>query len=208
MTADLYDELGVTGDATADDIKAAYRAQAKKLHPDAGGDSEKFGALQKAYDVLSDPERRQRYDETGATETSDPEYRVDAQARQLFADMLVQIIDLEAVSFDPLQELRVKARQAIAIAKAEIANIKSKKKRTERLAKKFKAKGKRDLPGDILKHMAGRFDQAMNAQNERIDVMNKLLAIVDEYEFTPDPKPPADPYAVYGRSMFSGTAGI
>ena len=63
--ADHYDVLGVSRDASADEIKKAYRKLARELHPDVnpGADaSEKFKAVTHAYDVLSDPEQRQRYD--------------------------------------------------------------------------------------------------------------------------------------------------
>lgn len=62
---DLYDLLGVPQDASPDDIKKAYRRRARELHPDAGGDEERFKAVQAAYQVLSDPERRSRYDRFG-----------------------------------------------------------------------------------------------------------------------------------------------
>jgi molecular chaperone DnaJ len=63
--ADLYDLLGVTNDASADDIKKAYRRKAREHHPDAGGDEELFKAVGHAHEVLSDPQRRARYDRFG-----------------------------------------------------------------------------------------------------------------------------------------------
>lgn len=63
--ADLYDLLEVPRDASQDDIKKAYRRRARELHPDAGGDAERFKAVQAAYQVLGDPEKRSRYDRFG-----------------------------------------------------------------------------------------------------------------------------------------------
>ena len=65
----LYDELGVDRSADTATIKRAYRKKAIKAHPDAGGDPAQFQALALAYEVLSDEEKRARYDETGATGT-------------------------------------------------------------------------------------------------------------------------------------------
>ena len=63
--ADHYDVLGVTRDASADDIKKAYRRLARELHPDVNPDpsaEEQFKLVTHAYEVLSDPVQRQQYD--------------------------------------------------------------------------------------------------------------------------------------------------
>lgn len=66
--ADHYAALGVDRDATQDEIKRAYRSLARELHPDTNPDptaSERFKAVTHAYEVLSDPQKRQRYDTFG-----------------------------------------------------------------------------------------------------------------------------------------------
>lgn len=67
--ADHYETLGVSRDATADEIKKAYRRLARELHPDVNPSeeaSERFKLVTHAYDVLSDPNERQRYDLGGS----------------------------------------------------------------------------------------------------------------------------------------------
>ena len=67
---DYYEVLGLNKNASASDIKSAFRKQARKYHPDVNpGDKsaeEKFKELNEAYTVLSDREKRQRYDHLGA----------------------------------------------------------------------------------------------------------------------------------------------
>ena len=62
---DLYEILGVSRDASDDDIKRAYRRRARELHPDAGGDEEHFKELTTAYEVLKNPAARANYDRYG-----------------------------------------------------------------------------------------------------------------------------------------------
>ena len=59
---DYYTILGVNKTATADDIKRSYRKLASQHHPDKGGDTARFQEIQAAYAVLSDPKKRQEYD--------------------------------------------------------------------------------------------------------------------------------------------------
>lgn len=66
---DYYKILGVSKDIPQDEVRAAYRKRAKQFHPDLHPDDPKakakFQALSEAYDVISDPEKRRKYDQYG-----------------------------------------------------------------------------------------------------------------------------------------------
>lgn len=59
---DYYKTLGVSKNASSDDIKKAYKKLAMKHHPDKGGDSETFARINEAYETLKDPQKRSVYD--------------------------------------------------------------------------------------------------------------------------------------------------
>ena len=62
---DYYEVLGVGKDASPDEIKKAFRKKAIEYHPDRGGDEAKFKEANEAYEVLSNAEKRKRYDQFG-----------------------------------------------------------------------------------------------------------------------------------------------
>lgn len=70
MPDDFYDLLGIDEDATIDEVHAAYREKARQHHPDVNEDdraTRQFQVLKKAYEVLSSPAERERYDQLGHT---------------------------------------------------------------------------------------------------------------------------------------------
>lgn len=177
MSDDHYSALGVGRDATPEEIKAAYRKGAKRAHPDKGGTPEKFYPIQRAYEVLSDPARRERYDKDGTDDQPD----ILGKARAELAGLLLAIIDDEKVALEQ-ENILVRAVNAI---EASNANIRSSMRKVERIIarrekalKRLKRKGKsKDIVAQMIQHdMREKQSIITNCKNhlERNATMKKV----------------------------------
>ena len=85
---DYYEVLGVPRDADQDAIRRAYRKLARQYHPDVNSDSEaenRFKELGEAYEVLSDPDKREQYDRLDANWREQEQQAPDANFEEFFA---------------------------------------------------------------------------------------------------------------------------
>src|SRR5271163_3440093 len=86
---DYYEVLGVSHDADQDAVRRAYRKLARKYHPDLNSDEdaeERFKELGEANEVLSDPEKRERYDRLGANWREVEREAPDESFEEFFTD--------------------------------------------------------------------------------------------------------------------------
>lgn len=134
----LYETLGVPSDASAAEIKKAYKKLAQKLHPDKPtGDAEKFQAIQHAYEILSDADNREHYDRTGSDKGA-PDYHNLATAHMsgLFSeitqgDMKGNLItEAQGIVAEKIAQFRtqeMKHNQNIKKAEKHLNRVKTKK---------------------------------------------------------------------------------
>ena len=104
---DYYEIMGVSRDATQDEIKRSYRKLARKYHPDVSDDAdaeERFKEVGEAYEVLKDPEKRVAYDQLGAQWQSGQDFRPPPDWDQGFEHRSAEHSHAEAEQFSDFFE--------------------------------------------------------------------------------------------------------
>lgn len=194
----LYEILGLQPTATEYDIKAAHRKKVMELHPDRpGGNAEAFHKVQEAFEVLSDPTRRARYDQTG--ETSDPtEQRARAEEAQFMKDIHGVIEQMvHEVDFDPrfdnglervlkgLKNNRIQIEEQKANAQARLRKTKTIIRRIER---KEGTKGE-DFVMSGLRHQQTKIERDLAAFDMVLASSAKIIAYFENYSYMTEDRP-------------------
>jgi curved DNA-binding protein CbpA len=181
----LYDDLGVGSDATFDEIRSAYRKRARACHPDLGGDREEFERIQNAHDVLSDTERRARYDQTGETATN-PDNRlseISAAIVAAFDHVLAQAgakfreHDLIVHTCSVLRSRKRALRKSLANATDETIRL---GEVIERLS--FEGAGP-DILRSTLRQRIVHHESAIRTAEHNLEVIDEAIAYLRSYGF-------------------------
>lgn len=123
-----YELLGISKNASAEEIRFAYRRRAKELHPDSGGSDEQMAELNKAKEVLLDPERRALYDEDG--HVNDEVDVNPVEARNLLYAMFDAIMEDAPEDVNPVKTVREFLRQHV---EAQLSLISEKMRKITRV---------------------------------------------------------------------------
>lgn len=202
----LYETLGIPKDATAADVKAAYRARSKSAHPDAGGTEEAFAALKLAYDILSDPIRRRRYDETGVV----VETGADNQRAEILNYIGQKLVGILTSADDPttvdvvarIKEIIAAEREAI---KKDRGLAEARKKKFEQARARMSAKkGKRDVMGPMIDGQVQAMADHMAKADGALLALDEAERVVGEHKYKADQKPAR---ATQGYGGMFGTVG-
>jgi curved DNA-binding protein CbpA len=115
LVFDPYDVLGLARNAEPGAVKAAYRLKVRTAHPDRGGDPEVFIGIVRAFDVLSDPDARRLYDETGIVDP-DAISRLRNEVAVVLADMFDAAVRTAIDTGLPLDGVDFIAMMSTAVA--------------------------------------------------------------------------------------------
>lgn len=191
---DHYETLGVPRNADAATIKRAYRRRSKEAHPDRpGGDARAMVAVNRAYDTLSDPEKRARYDRHG--EDRPPPPSLEQMARTVIMQVFMQNLD----QVDDYTDLIKIVREQIQNNKREIPGVieqgKQKVLKLKRTRKRLKYRGKDGDHGnfidELLRQQIALLEEQVAKVKERIAVGEKALELLAQFEYEAEQRPMA-----------------
>ena len=177
-----YETLGVNRDATADEIKKAYRRKASKAHSDRGGGSdEQMAKINVAYEVLSDPERRQNYDVSGKDTVDD----LEKAAYDLIVSKAAMFIQNDA---SENQDLIASIRQSFLNDLQMVVGNKTKGirliARLDRTLSNLVYKGDgTDKIGDMIRHQKEHVSRQLLAVENDTAKINLALKLLESYEY-------------------------
>jgi len=184
----LYETLEVNKAADPATIKRAYKKKAKETHPDKGGTAEQFAKVSRAYLVLSDPIRRQKYDATGDIPEQSP---VDAPLN-LLVQFFVTVVQMFANGQGPdpttvnlIDIARKQFRTDILQAENQQVKLRQTIKLWQNVEKRF-TRQKSDKP-DVLKlSLAGQvppLEAQLRLMADQIEMRKDALKLLDGYTF-------------------------
>jgi DnaJ-class molecular chaperone len=215
MVADHYEVLGVERDASPETIKAAYRKLASAYHPDRAepGEAEDRAAMMArinaANDVLSDPARRARYDETGSSREPTP---IELEARANLAELFRAVV-LESDAPDVLGVCHRQLESQRAEFKAVIAQNEAQVRRLKRRRELVRVKdGGHNIVHHLVDEKVKKLEAGTAAAQHALKVLAAIVPLLAEYELAQQPQ--FDQKVTLGSSrrtfdsdLWMGTAG-
>ena len=191
-----YEVLGVQVDATAEDIKNAYREKSKEAHPDTGGSEDEFTRLKKAFDILSDPKKRNLYDKYGVYTL--PE--IEAEAKLVAIQIALQVID----NFPGDEGID---KELVSVFESCLKDLESQEKRAKKakdkllgVLERLHIKPDDDFLSPEIERLIGNYDKMMRQAQLNHAIHSKALTLVKEYRFDIAKIIQAPHRNIYGKS--------
>lgn len=173
-----YETLGVEPSASAADIKAAYRRKSSAAHPDReGGSVEAQQAVNDAYAVLGDPDRRSRYDATGDDKAP---VSIEAKARDALLALFHAVIDGDGDMVHAVHGMLSQHRTQTNTIRHQAVQRRAKLlKRRE----KVKVKSGNNLVHGLIDQAVVQLDVQIATATEGLEINAAALAMLSDYEF-------------------------
>lgn len=179
---ELYTTLGVAPTATQAEIKAAYRKKSKAAHPDReGGSTEVMAAINDAYAVLGDPERRAKYDATGDTREAPKPPTIEEEGQKALAEVFGSCLTKDG---DILKVVREAFREGIALARGEHKTLGSLMLKLERRRGLIVTVKGDNIYSMLLDGKIAEAEREQGRLTHQIEVGEAALKLLADYRFT------------------------
>lgn len=185
---DHYAALNLSRDASPDEIKRAYRRESARCHPDReGGSVEAQQRVNEAYAVLSDPERRARYDAGEAEAPAGP-----SNVELLVIQEFLNVLHGSSPAADLIGATRAKLQHRLEVLQDRLWDVQQERKRLALRATtlKYKGSGESLLHNVMTSHLAS-IDALLAQSEEEIETLRAALKLLDNWEDEGREKPPA-----------------
>jgi curved DNA-binding protein CbpA len=194
---DHYTTLGVEKTADTATIKRAYRRRAKKAHPDAGGTDAEFRNLNRALVVLTDPNKRAHYDETGHDQEDLPPQK---SATALLLSIFHEAIQRKGLDVNIVQVIRETLESEMMALHKQVSDAEGRIAKYQTARDRFTVKG--DLPNifrdSLLEKIAAEKANLATAKQE-ITRAEEAMEVLSHYGDSFEPPEPTFQY----RSVFT-----
>lgn len=202
---DPYKMLGLKRDATRTQVRRAYLIMAKRHHPDKGGDPERFNAAKRAYDILSDPARRKKFDETGDAEEprhDNPLGPVMGVIAGVLDEVLDALGDTPPSSIDLIQAIMVRIVSHLKQDEVALVGIRKSLARLKAALGRFDAgpSGQNIMEG-ILAAKIRNVESFVGHAEETAKIANKAIEILKDYKFRFDAPLPSPAQAAFENAQ-------
>lgn len=173
-----YETLGIPPTATQIRIKQAYRKLAQETHPDKSNTGD-FKAVQKAYEVLKDPQSRAEYDKQGLL---NPEYKAAIKKLQNTA---IQVIINSDYDVDIVLQLTINVNNYLRGLQAEREKTVLEGDKFKRVKRKLKTKStfSRNIFIEVIESSQEQIEKHLKTVSNEISMTQKMLEVLEFYEY-------------------------
>lgn len=178
-----YEVLGLNSDATQEEIKKRYRQLAQDLHPDRGGDGDKFAQVNLAYDILNDPIMKRSFDASG---TFFYDQTIYTEAKEQLGHVLWRQIDqCDPDHGDLILYMKNDARAVLKSVETDIQNTKNYLGKLSKIINKIKLKKNHEnILATLVKLKINNLENDLKMFERRTKVCNVMLIVLDNYHFS------------------------
>jgi curved DNA-binding protein CbpA len=203
MKQSLYEILGVPRDAPPEDIKKAYYTLSKKHHPDKEGAHERMVEINRAYTILSNVDKRKRYDETGMENTVDLAARFQGYVNEVFMKIVAQS---DVDHNDVLVPFKTHTESLIGQNKGNITQWKDAIKKIKNVQKRMVVNN--PILDMVLKGNVQAIDEQIGQAEDNVLFLEYALDLIKHCKYKADKKKDPEPQEGGFYTFLSGFSSI